>query len=155
MTECSGFCVDLANDKKNCGACGKTCLSDELCRNGTCVKENPQCPHGQVACATGCADLLTDDKNCGSCDLACQPSETCQKGKCLPSQSEKPYVPKEQADAEGDGGLGDKASGGEGQTQDEKLRPRGGFSCSSTEGNLPMLWLGIFFLFCFYTSRRK
>jgi hypothetical protein len=37
LTACSGACVDLLNDNKNCGACGTVCPPAQGCVNGACV----------------------------------------------------------------------------------------------------------------------
>lgn len=34
---CSGECVDLSRDRKNCGACGNACPEGRDCRGGACV----------------------------------------------------------------------------------------------------------------------
>jgi stigma-specific protein Stig1 len=69
---CSGACVDLASDPRNCGACGMICpigtcargqcacgpnfpcTGGQVCAVGTCVTT---CPSGQTDCNGLCADL--------------------------------------------------------------------------------------------------
>lgn len=36
-TNCNNRCVDLANDKENCGSCGNVCSEGQECKNGRCV----------------------------------------------------------------------------------------------------------------------
>lgn len=45
-TRCFGSCTDTANDRRNCGFCGKDCDDDETCINGECVEEQGpgRCP---------------------------------------------------------------------------------------------------------------
>ena len=35
--ECAGRCVDLINDRSNCGACGNVCAVDRTCFSGLCL----------------------------------------------------------------------------------------------------------------------
>ncbi len=35
--QCNGQCVNLRTDEQNCGTCGNTCSTDEICQNGQCV----------------------------------------------------------------------------------------------------------------------
>src|SRR3982074_42576 len=37
LARCKGVCVVVAIDPDNCGDCGKTCKSGQVCRRGTCV----------------------------------------------------------------------------------------------------------------------
>ena len=41
MIECGDTCVDNSTDENNCGTCGNTCESGEMCDNGTCVVNYP------------------------------------------------------------------------------------------------------------------
>jgi hypothetical protein len=38
--KCNGQCVNLHEDKQNCGRCGKACDPDETCHDGRCVSSN-------------------------------------------------------------------------------------------------------------------
>lgn len=67
---CSGKCVDIENDKNNCGACGKKC--------GT----------GLSCCSGKCCNLKTDNNNCGDCGNKCGLKKKCTGGSC---QGEEPY----------------------------------------------------------------
>lgn len=48
-TNCSGSCVELPTDNKNCGSCGNTCAADNICSAGSCT---PVCQH-PVSCTSG------------------------------------------------------------------------------------------------------
>jgi hypothetical protein len=37
LKECGGVCIDVANDEKNCGACGKQCAAGLTCVSGACI----------------------------------------------------------------------------------------------------------------------
>ncbi len=65
---CSGTCVDLANDKSNCGKCGAACPTGASCVDGKCTAS---CTGGKVSCGGTCVDLLADPAHCGDCDTAC------------------------------------------------------------------------------------
>jgi hypothetical protein len=73
--KCDGICTDTNTSNTNCGACGKTCASDEFCNNGVCG-----CSSG-YKCGTSCVDRYTDPNNCGACGFACA-SGKCSKGEC-------------------------------------------------------------------------
>lgn len=53
LTACGSTCRDLVNDRLNCGGCGVTCGSGQICSGSTCVIS---CPAGQVACGARCLD---------------------------------------------------------------------------------------------------
>ena len=89
-------CVDLANDPKNCGACGSVCPAGMPCRSGSCA--GSPCPlpilgslcnpdagglsDSFVCCASGCTDITSDPQNCGACSHQCDGGQTCQVGTC-------------------------------------------------------------------------
>jgi hypothetical protein len=67
---CAGACTDISSDAANCGGCGATCQSDEICESiavttecsahpaatsgrCTCDGANADCPHGQVCVTLG------------------------------------------------------------------------------------------------------
>ena len=66
-------CVDLKNNYKNCGACGKSCKNSERC------------------CGSGCIDILTDNKNCGACGNVCKTGTTCCNGTCTDLKTSKTH----------------------------------------------------------------
>jgi hypothetical protein len=78
-TACSGKCVDLLGDSKNCGKCGTVCNDPQVCAAGLC---STQCPIGRSKCGTSCVDTLTDPQNCGGCGIACTGSQSCLMGNC-------------------------------------------------------------------------
>jgi hypothetical protein len=79
-TDCSGACVDLASDAKNCGKCGNLCLNGQTCSAGMCISGS--CAPGLTTCSGGCVDLQKDPKNCGSCNTVCKAGEKCDAGYC-------------------------------------------------------------------------
>lgn len=88
LTSCSGQCVSLSTDAKNCGSCGHACSSGQSCSNGVCVYPGgclTACGSGQTCCNASCRDLQTDSQNCGSCGQACGSGNYCYKGTCLPN----------------------------------------------------------------------
>jgi Stigma-specific protein, Stig1 len=95
QTPCSGSCVDLFSDKKNCGVCGRACKSQEICVNAQC---GPACTKsGTTLCDDVCVDLDTDTKNCGACGTECRTllpnakGSVCTDGKCVVSQCDTDY----------------------------------------------------------------
>jgi len=73
---CGTVCVDIVNDRNNCGSCGNECSTGVPCIAGSC-----SCPPGYTTCPTGCADLASDLSNCGVCGAVC--GGTCSGGKCI------------------------------------------------------------------------
>lgn len=43
QTDCSGTCVETANDNNNCGGCGLTCTGSTSCSSGHCVNYTASC----------------------------------------------------------------------------------------------------------------
>lgn len=62
---CSGVCVDLKSDPKNCGKCDTAPLAGQLCQNGKLV-----CGDEQMLCGQACVKR-TDVKHCGTCNHSC------------------------------------------------------------------------------------
>jgi hypothetical protein len=54
------------DDPLNCGGCGVTCKTDELCWRGACG-----CPKGFTVCGSECVQLDSDDLNCSACGKIC------------------------------------------------------------------------------------
>ena len=50
---CEQVCVDLQNDKTNCGECGNICPASQTCDDGECVCSDDD----DTACEDGCFDL--------------------------------------------------------------------------------------------------
>nr|GMD06951.1 stigma-specific STIG1-like protein 1 [Ipomoea batatas] len=61
---CKKKCVDVMNDRQNCGLCGKKCRYNETCCRGKCVS------------------TLFDKNNCGGCRKKCKKGTTCVYGMC-------------------------------------------------------------------------
>jgi hypothetical protein len=79
LSACNGVCADLANDPRNCGACGKTCSHYQYCGAGQC-----HCLPGLTLCSgdNACHDLTSDPNHCGSCTHACVSGEKCDDSVC-------------------------------------------------------------------------
>jgi hypothetical protein len=89
---CSGSCVDLGADVRNCGACGQACEPPTglpfggtskglVCQAGQCV-----CPSDKVwACGAGtsgrCVSFLSNS-DCGLCSATCSSGTRCDGGLC-------------------------------------------------------------------------
>ena len=90
LTACAGSgdsgvgasCVDLANDRLHCGACGAACPAGNICVNRSC---QVSCPAGQAQCGGACVDLRTSNAHCGACGTACAPGTACAAGVCAVS----------------------------------------------------------------------
>ncbi|KAI3702332.1 hypothetical protein L6452_28067 [Arctium lappa] len=63
-TCCNNKCMDLSEDKHNCGACKNKCKFTSSCCRGECV------------------NLAYDKRNCGSCGNKCMPGGYCIYGLC-------------------------------------------------------------------------
>jgi len=77
LTRCTGTCVNLFTDPRNCGLCDTTCeaphVSTSSCANGECIIA--ACETGYRDCdhefANGCEADLSSDATCGSCTNPC------------------------------------------------------------------------------------
>ena len=76
---CDGGCVDPRGDPANCGACGKTCGTGNVCNAGACALS---CSGGTSSCAGSCVDTASDPVHCGACGTACPTSQVCSQGAC-------------------------------------------------------------------------
>lgn len=74
---CGDRCTDLSSDPSNCGACGKTCASDQICQSGACVT---CAPPANASCLNICTDLNTNPLHCGKCNHPCVLG--CSYGQC-------------------------------------------------------------------------
>jgi hypothetical protein len=91
LMRCDSTCAAIAIDPDNCGGCGKTCASGQVCRRGRCVTECPPascnhvtCPPGVVACGSICCRAGETCRN-GMCQLSCAPLTNCA-GMCKDTQ---------------------------------------------------------------------
>ncbi|MBX7096351.1 MAG: FG-GAP-like repeat-containing protein [Myxococcaceae bacterium] len=99
QARCGSACVDLNQDRANCGACGTTCAPGVACSSGQCsgvdrceasmcsggTHCDPAtglcvCSAGLTACGNACVDLQSSNAHCGRCDRAC--SGQCSNGTC-------------------------------------------------------------------------
>lgn len=60
--------IDLSSNPSNCGACGKTCQSGEVCGLGQC---SSACPSTLTNCANACVDTSISVDHCGGCNKPC------------------------------------------------------------------------------------
>jgi hypothetical protein len=85
QTSCSGRCVDLRNDSRNCGGCGLACAAGLLCAGGIC---SCACTPPFTCCTDTClltrfcANTQSDSRHCGACFRACAAGQTCTLGEC-------------------------------------------------------------------------
>lgn len=61
---CNNKCVNLMNDRHNCGECKKKCKYTGECCRGECV------------------DVAYDKRHCGRCNNRCKPGKFCVYGMC-------------------------------------------------------------------------
>jgi hypothetical protein len=82
LTDCGGFCIDLAVDAANCGACGNSCALGGYCQGGVCT--GVACLDGLTDCGVGyCVDLNSNPNFCGSCQDGCFEGYSCVNGACV------------------------------------------------------------------------
>jgi hypothetical protein len=80
--ECGTGCIDPASDRRNCGACGLSCLDQQDCNAGTCA-----CRVGTINCGGVCVVTEYEPKFCApasanQCGTACASGEVCELGAC-------------------------------------------------------------------------
>lgn len=80
--DCDGTCVDLDNERRHCGACGRVCQPSETCRDGVC-----SCGTGLTACGGACVNTDSAPTNCGKCGVVCPSGLSCAGGRCGASAS--------------------------------------------------------------------
>ncbi|KAM3362676.1 hypothetical protein P3S68_017530 [Capsicum galapagoense] len=61
---CRNNCVDVMNDRFNCGKCGKKCRYSEMCCEGWCV------------------NTYFNKRHCGKCNNSCKKGSSCSYGMC-------------------------------------------------------------------------
>jgi hypothetical protein len=82
------YCANTKTDNANCGACGVTCGSGQVCQNGACANGCASQDGGvQTLCTPDagtpyCADVTSDNSNCGACGVTCAQGTTCTSGAC-------------------------------------------------------------------------
>jgi hypothetical protein len=79
----SPYCANTATDNINCGACGHTCGTGEVCTNGACALTCGALT--KCSPSTGapyCANTTTDSDNCGACGIVCGTGQVCSGGVC-------------------------------------------------------------------------
>ena len=79
QASCGGVCVSTSKDRDNCGVCGKSCASGEVCSRGACATS---CGGGTTQCGDSCVELAVDPDNCGTCGNACTGGKVCLDGHC-------------------------------------------------------------------------
>jgi len=89
---------DVSSDPANCGGCGQSCTSAQLCCGGSCLAlsaaaesgcpscstENP-CVHAAECCGGACRDFQRDRRHCGACGHSCEQAQRCCEGTCKAS----------------------------------------------------------------------
>ncbi len=84
LKPCSGFCIDLQTNSKNCGVCGAVCATGSGCVAGACaVDPKFGCDATKLLCDQVCVDAMTDVNNCGTCHNACGVGASCMAGVCV------------------------------------------------------------------------
>lgn len=79
---CGATCTNLLTDRDNCGACGVSCFTGQICQAGRCLKE---CSFGESSCFDGCYNLSFDAQNCGACGNTCPFGLVCNQSVCSPT----------------------------------------------------------------------
>jgi hypothetical protein len=98
-------CVNLQEDRSNCGSCLHFCKNTETCTEGRCkcrgILETlgnittmrgggQECTAENHECCDGdCVDVAryqSDAKHCGKCVVECESDERCEDGTCVGSQ---------------------------------------------------------------------
>jgi hypothetical protein len=79
----NGCEASLRDNGANCGACGRSCASGQMCMNGVC-----QSSCGPLTqCGGSCVDTRSSAAHCGRCDNACleRPNAppTCRNSACV------------------------------------------------------------------------
>ena len=84
QTICGTRCVNLQDDERNCGACGRRCKKNEQCCGGRCIAL------GTPDNCSGCGDVCAPGDSCvdGICTstcggVQCEPTESCCNNECI------------------------------------------------------------------------
>jgi len=85
----NGCEVDIHRDTAHCGACGRACASNQICREGQCLTQMTACRAGTADCLAdmaGCETQTDNDvANCGACGRTCvfpNAAATCSRSLC-------------------------------------------------------------------------
>jgi hypothetical protein len=78
---CGAECIDIMTDISNCGDCGISCGSSQMCQQGVCLA---RCTYQEATCFDGCHNLEYDSQNCGICGNICPVGLECNKSVCGP-----------------------------------------------------------------------
>lgn len=80
---CGGACTNVQTDSKNCGMCGKSCLTGQQCMAGKCVCTDMTKTLCMTMAGEECIDLKRDSKHCSMCGMACPlAGDICDNGTC-------------------------------------------------------------------------
>jgi hypothetical protein len=76
------FCADLTSDVHNCGKCGNTCATSQLCVNGACCGQpGSRCASASQCCQPG---ICAGGTCCGAPGYPCtSDTQCCQPGFCI------------------------------------------------------------------------
>lgn len=78
---CGANCTDTMTDLSNCGACGVSCGSSQVCQQGRCMAK---CSFGETNCPDGCFNLSYNAQHCGTCGNTCPVGLACNRSICTP-----------------------------------------------------------------------
>ncbi len=82
---CGTGCVDPSSDRRNCGACGTACGTQQDCAVGASGTGVCTCRPGTSLCEGTCSNTQFDAKNCGACQSQCAVGQVCEAGGCKTS----------------------------------------------------------------------
>ncbi|MFO0560894.1 MAG: hypothetical protein U0269_22945 [Polyangiales bacterium] len=76
-TECAGMCVNVADDPRHCGGCGRACAAGQGCIMGVCTA----CAAPRLMCGADCINPDNTVQHCGGCGRSC-PSRPNADARC-------------------------------------------------------------------------
>ena len=90
---CDERCVNINQNPRHCGECGKRCEQNQFCIKGVCVDEctkdalcGNKCLEDNSICCNGTeitlTQLMNNPQHCGGCGVTCDQNETCCNGTC-------------------------------------------------------------------------
>ena len=80
LLQCATSCIDPKSDPQNCGRCGASCASGQVCLAGEC--SNAGCG-SLTQCGQSCVDVSSSIPHCGECNQPCRAGATCSAGHCV------------------------------------------------------------------------